>query len=847
MRAFLSHSSKNKALVKAVFDSLGSALAEFDERTFENGQFNVEAIQAGISRCELFVLFATPESLASGYVELEARLAQEGYAQKKIKKIVTYCLGDVRPEALPGLLPSISAVRRITSAGPIARSIRSSLLDISIEKGITGYPFVGREEDKRIVSEKLSDPTSHTPVAIMFSGVDGVGRRTLAKKIFEDIYPHLPKVQPSINVIQGSGTPEIFRDLLSVGSAHSKAELLREVSDFDSLTPEDQSNRIARMILDISKEDQILFVVDDGGLLADDGSLNHAFKDVLQKLSNKSLSHPAVCFIAFRTPPGKSRERRGVIYHRVEPLSPRDTKILVSLYFKRRKVPCQANQVEQIVDLIDGHPYNLEYLLELLETTSLESLLGDPEDLLAFKARQGDEFLGKIHLNETESSTLSILRVLGSTPLQILSEVTETDPEALGRALRSLEEQHCVERSGDVVQINRPLRSAIEQSPQLALSKSEVSRIRVRAVEIFKSFKDDDDVPVSLISTAARAAALSNDEDHYLRIFISPANSVVVARKFYDAKNYDDCEKMCRRALAQVRLITSEATLEARRLQCLSLIRLGRDDPFFKAIATIQQDSKKGKALRQFLLGFRQRIRGYPAEACDFFKKSLEFNPQSFSALREISHALLAQNDHEAAKTYCDNALKIAPTNPYILDQALAIEISRVGKVDEYIFYNPEIESLLGRLKRYGNQDGLSFYEIRMSDLFRRMGNLDAALDHIDNAKSLNPSHVPAYLIECEIHLSRGQDPNSVNAKLDLIRPMIDGNRSGEGNTNLPEFLTLKIRVLSESGKLKDAVNLLRSTQDRLGGRVQDLKRQLSFNVGELHTLSPEDQEFLRR
>lgn len=845
MRAFLSHSSKNKTLVKAVFDSLGSALAEFDERTFENGKFNVEAIQVGLDRCDMFVLFATPESLASGYVDMEVRLAQEGYAQKKIKKIVTYCLGDVRPETLPGLLPSISAIRRITSAGPIARSIRSSLLDLSLESGIPEHPFVGREEDKRVISEKLSDPTSHTPTAIMFSGVDGVGRRTLAKKIFEDIYPHLPKVHPSINIIPGSGTPEIFRDLLSVGSTHSKSELFREVSEFDRLAPDDQSKKIAKMILDFSNEDQILFVIDDGGLLSDDGSLNQVFKDVLQQFSHEALAHPAVCFVAFRTPPGRFRERVGLIYHRVEPLSPRDTKILVSLYFKRKKVPCHANQVEKIVDLIDGHPYNLEYVLELLETTSLESLLDDPEDLLAFKARQGDEFLGKMSLNETESSTLSILRVLGSTPLQILSEVADIEPEPLGSALRSLEEQHCVQRSGDVVQINRPLRSAIERSPQLALSKSEVARIRVRAVEIFKSFKDDDDVPVSLISTAARAAALSNDEDQYLKIFISPANSVVVARQFYDAKNYEDCEKMCRRALAQVRLITPEATLEALRLQCLSLIRLGQDDPFFTAVATIQQNSRRGKALKPFLMGFRQRIRGYPAEACAFFEKSLKHNPGSFSTLREISHALLIQNDHERAKTYCDSALKIAPTNPYVLDQALAIEISRVGKIDEFIFYNPAIESLLDRLKRYGNEDGLSFYAIRMADIFRRMGNWDAALDHIENAKTLNPSHVPAYLMECEILLSRDGDPDFVNSKLDFIRPMIDGNRSGEGSTNLPEYLSLKVKILSDSGKLKDAIHLLRSTQDRLGGRVQDLKRHLSFNVDELPTLAPEDREFL--
>jgi len=846
MRAFLSHSSKNKDFVRKVYDNLGSSLAEFDERTFQAGDFNIAAIEAGLKRSDLFVLFVTPASLSSGYVEIEAMLAQEHLAQRKIKKILTFCLENTRPENLPGILSNIAAVRRITSPEAISRTIRSSLVDLSLENGDTVRPFVGREDEKSEISLKLSDPEKSTPAALMLSGVDGVGRRTLAKKIFEDIFPHLPKIHPSINLISGSGASEVYRDLLSINSTFSKTDLFENISKFDSLNEEERNRKISELIEEISEQDQILFIVDDGGLLLDDGSLNEVMKYSINYFCSKNLPHPPLCFIAFRTPSGRAREKQGVLYHKVMPLASRDIKMLVALHSKRKRIEINSAQINRIVDLIDGHPYNLEYILDLLNSTSVESLLDDPSDMIAFKRRQGEEFLSKMRLSESESSVLSALRILGTTPIQILSEVLATTPLDLGRNLKSLEEQHCIERSGDVISINRPLRSAIERSPRLRLNKAQISEIREKAVEVFREFQDDDDIPVSLISTAARAAALSNDEDAYLRLFISPANSVLVARQLYDAKNYTECERMCERALKQDKLITPEAALEARRLRCLSLIRLGRDDDFQNEVSNINTETRKGSALKPFLLGFRQRIRGYPAEACEFYKNSLKHNPGAFATLRELAHSWLMQGEPGKAKEYCDRALAIAPTNPYVLDQALAIEINQRDRVDSYVFYDPIVESLLERLQKYGNEDGLSFYSIRMADICRRTNDIDGALEHLQDAKRLNPSHVPAYIIECEILLARGGAPDKIDSKLEEIRPMIDGNKSGEGNTNLPEFLALKIKVLAECGKAGDAVRLLMSSQNRLGGRVRELKKQLSFHVKPSTHLNPSELSFLK-
>jgi hypothetical protein len=86
MKAFLSHSSRDKPLVEEVAEHLGTAQVELDSSTFDNGLLNVTAIQGALKRSSIFVLFLTRDALDSSYVRFEALLAQELQA-KGIREI----------------------------------------------------------------------------------------------------------------------------------------------------------------------------------------------------------------------------------------------------------------------------------------------------------------------------------------------------------------------------------------------------------------------------------------------------------------------------------------------------------------------------------------------------------------------------------------------------------------------------------------------------------------------------------------------------------------------------------------------------------------------------------------
>jgi hypothetical protein len=77
MKAFLSHSSKDAALVHQVARLVGGANVELDDTTFDRGLLNVEAIYLALQRASIFVLFLTTDALASGIVKFERFIYQE--------------------------------------------------------------------------------------------------------------------------------------------------------------------------------------------------------------------------------------------------------------------------------------------------------------------------------------------------------------------------------------------------------------------------------------------------------------------------------------------------------------------------------------------------------------------------------------------------------------------------------------------------------------------------------------------------------------------------------------------------------------------------------------------------
>src|SRR5262245_58487529 len=90
MKAFLSHSSKDKGLVDTVAKQLGRQFCLYDRLAFSTGEEFKAAIQRCLDQAALFVLFASKDSLISTWVKFEADESWQWKLREQISKSLVY-------------------------------------------------------------------------------------------------------------------------------------------------------------------------------------------------------------------------------------------------------------------------------------------------------------------------------------------------------------------------------------------------------------------------------------------------------------------------------------------------------------------------------------------------------------------------------------------------------------------------------------------------------------------------------------------------------------------------------------------------------------------------------------
>ena len=210
---------------------------------------------------------------------------------------------------------------------------------------------------------------------------------------------------------------------------------------------------------------------------------------------------------------------------------------------------------------------------------------------------------------------------------------------------------------------------------------------------------------------------------------VTPSNSVFVGRQLYDLRKFADCAQVCLTALNSQRFLGEGALLEFVRLRCMSLARLGERQEFELTISRIAGlNTKDARAQRCFLEGFQLRMLGKSAKAVEKFRQSHSLKPNSFPTLRELSNCLMVIGEIAEAHKYAEKAYETASSNPYIIDLVLKLRIGTRHAIKEDILYDPTISDLLEKLERYGDEEGKSFYAIRMADIYRRARRLTLRL-----------------------------------------------------------------------------------------------------------------------
>ena len=215
MKAFISHSSKDKGYVDAIVETLRPGSYELDSETFDLGLVNAEAIVKSLERSDLFCLILSSSSVTSSYVDFETLLGFELVARGSIHRFLAICIDDNAFEQASVNVRYFNLVRKIYSADAAARLIQGHLVSAAALQSEQVRPFIGREDEIRKLGRQVNDHAKPLCKSLYISGNFGSGRRTLARHFYKQYFPHVNQMFPTIYLEEFSGLEDLYQSVVA--------------------------------------------------------------------------------------------------------------------------------------------------------------------------------------------------------------------------------------------------------------------------------------------------------------------------------------------------------------------------------------------------------------------------------------------------------------------------------------------------------------------------------------------------------------------------------------------------------------------------------------------------------
>jgi tetratricopeptide (TPR) repeat protein len=800
VKAFLSHSSKDKHFVGQVAAALGTLQIEYDDQTFEP-ILNVQAIRRALNRSDLFVVFLSANSIASSYVAEEERTALEARGRGVLKRILIFAIDNTSYRALPAWLRETNVVNQLSSPKTCARRIQATLIELAAEEYRNFRIYLGREDDEKQIRRALSAPLKETPLAIHAVGHLGIGRRTFLRNALSSTYPRQFQVFVEISFGQYQGVEELFRALYNLHVVSSLADTIIAFDEFSTKSYPSQIAEIARIVSELTTNGESLVVVDDGGVYDEQGDYQSFFKDLVIALND--FDRPVISFAQTRMMPFARRQNYGRSFHiYLKPLTDDSVQELLSFGLKDRGINFTSDQIRTIAEHLDGHPFNVRFAIKYIEAYGIDSLLHDPSELIEWKRRRAEDFLNRLDFNKEQVEVLALLAEYRYVATDMLISVVSSDPAETAQNLRDLEEFCCIERRESYFHISAPIREAVRRDPRFQKPDSWKQAIGNTICDLIQDYKEDDSVRVPILESATLAAAKGASAPAFLSHLILPSHLLRIARDFYDKGRRADCIEFCRRAYNMKGRLPMEAQVEVLRLWGSSAIRLN-DAAAYNSVQSelAAYTSPVARRVSYFLEGFHYRLRGDLDSAERMHRQAWAISPDNQAVNRELASVYCKQHRYSEAETHARAAYKIAPTNPFLIDilaETLLGKMQMGLKIDQQ-----ELNEILHELSIYGDAPGSSFFLIRDAQRKARSRDYVGALKLLDRAIDRTPTLLSPYFIRADVHL-RANDVPGAQRDLNKINQLLaDAGGFSEGDEALAQ--DLEVRIMIEGKQFRSA------------------------------------------
>lgn len=702
MKIFLSHSSKDKDIVSKVYDELGHALCHYDVATFDSTGFLPEQIYAALSESTHFVLFASKAALESKWVEGEIKIAFQNWMRAGVRDVMVFLLREGTRDQVPDWLQAYVIIEH-PSPVHIAYRVKSKLAAIERTLG-TAPPFYRYDELTKL-EQSILVSTEHMPKAIMLCAADGYGRKQLVNELYLRHFSNVPKYKISLSLDECGSEVDLFRAVIGSFSLLTISELSTRLKTFQELNAERRYTVLAEEILKICDGHQVLLIDSKESMLDESGEMISWLKGTIRALPRSD--YPKIALISARRPTyfgGDIVEQISCV--QLTPLPIDKSKLLFKWWLSRLQIGQIDFVVEQLIELIEGSPKQIELAARLVANLELpRGLETNKRKIFADLERQASELLSNLQKDVPSSLVLAFIAECGYVSeadiYSALEGVDELTKDKIEEAIGKLISYGFV--LSDDVSLRLPaflIRTARKLTNDEHVARS-IGRAWNQFVTIFENLESDTESTVSVL-TEACLARLREGENKFSLVdsIILPSQCFRIARRYYDETKYTRALELCKKAYERRIALTNEGAIEVLRIYGLSAARSNNRTEFSNAIASFNEygANKKGQRIKEFLLGFESRLEGSFDAALEHMNSAYRLGGQGdIHILRELAFLHWSGDEFQLAQRYIKQAKSRASSNPYVLEMEIKIELA-FG--EGYVLQNMnEIQNLIEDLE----------------------------------------------------------------------------------------------------------------------------------------------------
>ena len=676
-KAFLSHSSADKALVRHIAKELGQHHCAYDEYSFSPGCKTLDEIFREMDESDIFVIFLSEKALLSEWVQLEIGEAWKKLSDDKLDRILPILIDaniNHNHPKIPQWLSKKYNIRLVTNEMVICNLIRNALRQANFKHNPRNLAleqlFVGRSRELARFEQDINNIDLWVPTYIItYNFYEGIGRRKfLRKALYNENFIKQDTLPIQIS-LDGQKSVESF--LMQLNAVSDNDDIIK--SNLAQMTIKEKITMAITLVDEIISNKEVIFIEDDGCIVMPTGRIVEWFKEIAHNIVFKNRL--AFCIISKFRPNEETlqRDHRSLIYTIAELEKSEITSMFMKLLniYGLESLPREDKSF--FLEHLRGIPAQVIYTVNMINV-SLDEAKYNIEKIERFADQSSKMLLDKIRENETAYQMCILLSRHEVLSVTVLKKIFGDNDES-SNAIRLLHELSVIRYffgGYEHISLSTSLADFIKRSriPQDAKYSS-----RVKSV-VSKLLRQDLDKLLARDYsefTITLQSMLQNGKNIPSKYFIPSLLLKDVITMYEQGKNKRVIE-ICEKLLLETRSYDEQILWQTRYWLTLALSK-EKDRRAWEHLQYFKDDSIP----YFFLKGFYFRNIGERSQAMACYDRVLKLNPNHQRSKREKVNILFSLGKYAdayklAKENYESNKSNIYHIHSYFVALLRGIE-----------------------------------------------------------------------------------------------------------------------------------------------------------------------------